>query len=141
MNLKSNLLLSAAILCCSLLKSQSSPVKLFTLKQEPTAIPIDSLGSTYFYSIAFETREGVELSSTVFTLRSTVTDSVIHQQSFNFPQADGVYQTSTFSNGLIRDKNSFFILLGNIKSLEPLRLSADFKDSLDVLYSGIMTNQ
>ncbi|MCZ8284840.1 MAG: hypothetical protein O9353_05225 [Bacteroidia bacterium] len=141
MNLKSNLLLSAAILCCSLLKSQSSPVKLFALKREPTAIPTDSLGSTYFYSIAFETKEGVELSSTVFTLRSIVTDSVIHQQSFNFPQADGVYQTSTFSNGLIRDKNSFFILLGNIKSLEPLRLSADFKDSLDVLYSGIMTNQ
>lgn len=141
MTFKTNLLLSAALLCCTLLKSQSSPVKLFALKQEPSAVQPDSLGSTSFYSIAFETKEGIELSSTVFTLRSIVTDSIIHQQSFNFPQADGVYQTGAFSNGLIRDKNSFFILLGNIKSLEPLRLSADFKDSLDVLYPGIMTNQ
>ena len=110
--------------CAGTVMSQTAPVKHFSLKKEPTQIPADSLGTTWFYSVSFESTD--TLSSVVFKLTGLSTDSVHNTQTFNLPQNDGIYQTGFFPNGLIKDRSGFFILLGNVKSAEDLILISDF---------------
>jgi hypothetical protein len=121
--------------------SQTNPFKRFTLKKEPTEIPSDSLGTTYFYSLSFEVNEPLVLMNAKFKLKNTATDSIINQQLFDLPFNDGIYLTSISPNGLIKDHYNFYILLGNVKSKEPLMLVADFTDSMNLQYKDILTNE
>jgi hypothetical protein len=121
--------------------SQTNPIKRLSLKKEPSDIPSDSLGSTYFYSLTFETNEPFVLMSAKFKLKDITTDSIINQQTFDLPFNDGIYLTSISPNGLIKDHYNFYILLGNIKSKDPLILMADFTDSMNLLYNDILTNE
>jgi hypothetical protein len=121
--------------------SQTNPIKRFSLKKESTEIPSDSLGTTYFYSLSFEVNEPLVLMNAKFKLKSSVTDSLINEQSFDLPFNDGVYLTSISPNGLIKDHDNFYILLGNIKSKDPLQLVADFIDSMNLHYNDILTNE
>jgi hypothetical protein len=121
--------------------AQTSPVKHFSLKKEPTEIPADSLGATYFYSLSFEVKNPLVLMSAKFKLKSTATDSLINQQTFDLPFNDGIYLTSISPNGLIKDHYNFYILLGNVKAKEPLILEADFIDSMNLHYNDILTNE
>lgn len=120
--------------------SQTPPVKHFTLNKENTQIPSDSLGTTYLYSLSFESNIDT-LTSATFKLRGLATDSLFNTQNFNLPKLDGVYQTSYFTNGLIKDKNNYYIILGNIKSNESLQLISDFIDDKNNLYKDILTNE
>lgn len=122
------------------LYAQHAPVKSFSLKKEPTEIAPDSLGTTYFYSLSFEVPDTLVLASATFKLKGLTTDSLFNQQIFNLPTTDGVYQTGYFPNGLIKDQYTFFILLGNIKSKEQLILVSDFKDSNNIQYNNIHSN-
>lgn len=141
MNFKSNIFLLGIILSACSSFSQNTPVKFFTLKQESTAIPADSAGVTNFYTVSFEAKKSFAITSVNFKIKGLLTDSVISQQSFNLPQNDGVYEINGISNALIKDRDNLFIILGNIKSTEPLKVIADFIDSQQVLYPGILTNQ
>lgn len=122
------------------LHSQTAPIKHFALALEQTNIATDSLGETYFYSVRFESNVDTMRSAT-FNLRSSANDSIVNKQVFNLPIHDGVYQTGSYPNGLIKDKNSFFILLGNVKAKAPLYLTSEFIDSKNTLYTDILTNE
>lgn len=121
--------------------AQTIPVQHFSLSKENTQIPSDSLGTTYFYSLSFESVTIDTLVSACFKLRGLTTDSLFSTQTFVLPKIDGVYQTGYFANGLIKDKRNFYILLGNIKCNEPLYLLTDFIDSKNKAYSDILTNE
>lgn len=126
--------------CMVNIQAQTNPVKHFSLDKEPTQIPSDSLGTTYFYSLSFEVAVDT-LTSATFNLRNLATDSLVNQQVFNLPNTDGIYQTGMFPNGLIKDKNNFYIRLGNFKSKEPLQLVTDFIDSKNTIYKDILTTE
>ncbi len=133
--------LCITLTCCLTLsiKAQTSPVSRFELQKELNQQLSDSLGTTYLYSLSFESMVD-SLSSVTFKLRSTATDSLINQQVFSLPHADGVYQTGAYTNGLIKDKNVFFIILGAFKHKDPLILVSDFIDSKNTIYNNIPTN-
>lgn len=141
MNFKSNIFLLGILLSACSSFSQNSPVKFFTLKQEPTTIPADSAGVTNLYAVSFEAKKSFEITSVNFKIKGSLTDSVISQQNFILPQSDGVYEVNGVSNALIKDHNNLFIILGNVKSTGPLKVVADFTDSQQILYPGILTNQ
>ena len=141
MNFRSTIFLSGILLITYSSFSQNSPVKSLILKQEPTSISKDSSGFTNFYSISFEAKDGIILTSVDFALKGQATDSVICQKNFSLPQVDGVYQANNINYALIKDVNNVYIILGNIKSSEPLKLVAGFKDVNNNHYSGILTNQ
>ena len=138
---KSSLIICFALIANICLFSQTNPIKRISLKKESTEIPSDSLGTTYFYSVSFEVIDTLVLNSATFKLKNSATDSLVNQQNFNLPLVDSIYQTGYFSNGLIKDHNTFFILLGNIKSKEPLMLISDFIDSKNIYYKDILTNE
>lgn len=141
MNFKTNILFFGIILSACSSYSQNSPVKFFTLKQEPTAIPADSAGITNLYTVSFEAKESLVITSVNFKIKGLSTDSIVSERNFDLPQNDGVYEINGISNGLIKDGNNLFIILGNIKSTEPLKVIAEFKDSQQILYPDILTNQ
>jgi hypothetical protein len=138
---KKPIFLLLIMLSSGYINAQVNPVKRFSLKKETTEIPSDSLGTTYLYSLSFEVNDNLVLTAANFKLKSLTTDSLINQQTFNLPLIDGVYQTGFSPNGLIKDHNSFFILLGNVKSIEPLMLISDFIDSKSIHYNDILTNE
>ena len=130
-----------ALVLSKIIVAQTIPIKLFSLKKDQSILPSDSLGTAYFYSVTFEVNDTLILKSANLKLKNTKNDSIISQQLFNLPIIDSVYQTGLFQNGLIKDHNSFFILLGNFKSKEPLTVTADFIDSKNIYYKDILTNE
>ena len=130
------------LLCiCLLFKisaiAQLSPIKQLLLKKEATQTPADKYGSTWFYTVKFEVVDSINLASVVFNLKSISTGAVVNTQDFILPLNDGAYQNGVFPQGIIKDHKTYYLLLGNVKSLDALTLTADFVDSNKIHYDNI----
>lgn len=141
MKLKFNWSLFIIIFLSLNIDAQTTPLKSFSLKTEPTDIPTDTSGVTLFYSVALIANDSLDLTSINFKLRNVSNDSLINSQTFNIPQTNGVYQTGYFPNGLIKDGKAIYILLGNIKAKENLMLYADIIDDKNKTYLNITTTE
>lgn len=136
---KKLILLALLILSVSI-KAQTSPLKSFSLKVEPIEISSDTNGTTYRYSAALIVSDSININQIVFKLKNLSNDSLVNSQTFIIPQQDGIYQTDYAPNGLIKDGNAIYILLGNIKSKHTLYLQADLTDHLNTIYTEVPTN-